>query len=71
MKKRLILKATQPYVEKVGVIQQISQAPQNRTPIVGSPHLDNLLKNLVKHQPKEPLLKQRTKKFGMMPQTKP
>jgi hypothetical protein len=74
MKRRLILKATQLYVEDVGVIPRIRrQAPQNRTPMKDHHKLDNLLGKRVKHQPEpmqQPLLKWRTKKFGMMPQTK-
>jgi hypothetical protein len=51
------------------------QAPQNRTQIASLHNIDNLLGKRVKHQPKEPLQhskpQKRTKRFGMMPQTKP
>jgi hypothetical protein len=67
MMRKLILKAIQPDAEDVAVIPQIRrQAPQNITPMK-DPHKQE---NLVKHQPKEPLLEPRTKKFGLMPQTK-
>jgi hypothetical protein len=68
MKRRLILKATQLYVEDVRVIPQNSQAPHNRTPIkdhhnLNDPELDQQL-NERQH-------KKHTGKLMMMPQTKP
>jgi hypothetical protein len=75
MKRRLILKATQPDVEDVVIPRIRRQAPQNRTQIANLYNLNNLLEKRVKHllnEPlQQPLLKQRTKRFGMMPQTNP